>query len=135
MEQTSALSQYGPIGLIAAMFATVIVILFKQLREETAARIADQKAQAEERTKSALEQEKLRTEYERKHRELVEDYAKTLRDERDQNREHEDAARQEFAELMEKVATESGKASEALVAMLQKFYERFVGPGGRSGRY
>jgi len=138
VEQTTALGQYGPIGLIAAIFATVIVILFKHLREETAARIADQKALAEERAKTALDQEKLRTEYERKHRELVENYAKAIREERDRNREHEDRVRDEFAELMEKVSAESGKASEALATMLQKFLDKVVpsgGSGGRGGRY
>ena len=42
--------------------------------------------------------------------------------------EHEDEVRKDFAEIMERVAAENSKSNDALVAMLNKFYERFVGP-------
>ena len=81
-----------------------------------------------ERGQWAIEREAMRTEYERKHRELAESYAETASAERNANRSHEDLVRREFAELMEQVAAEGGKASQALVDMMQKFYDRFVGP-------
>ncbi len=73
----------------------------------------------------------LRSEYERKHRDVVDQYAQLARNERRENREHEDRAREEFSEIMEKVSADATRSSDALVNMLQKFYERFVGPGRR----
>lgn len=130
MEQqaTSTAVQYGVLGVVALAFAFAIIRLFMMMRADHAAAKADAKAMEEERKQWAVEREALRTEYERKHRELVERYAATAREERDSNREHEDLVRKEFADLMEQVATESGKASQALVDMMQKFYDRFVGP-------
>lgn len=118
---TSEFVQYGVLGVVCLIFAYAIIHLFKTIR-------ADAKAQAEERDKWADEREAMRVEHERKHRELVESYTQALRAERDGNRGHEDEVRREFAELMERVSTETGKASDALVSMLQKFYDRLVGP-------
>jgi hypothetical protein len=36
--------------------------------------------------------------------------------------------RKEFSDLMERVATEGGKASQAIVDLMQKFYDKLVGP-------
>lgn len=125
---TSTAVQYGVLGIVALAFAFAIIHLFKAMRKDHEAAKADEKAMEKERGQWAVEREALRTEYERKHRELVEKYAENLREERDGNREHEDLARKEFAELMERVAAESGRSSQALVDMMQKFYDRFVGP-------
>ena len=116
--------QYGVLGVVALIFAYAIVHLFRTMR-------ADLKAMEEERGKWRTEREALRTEYERKHRELVESFAQAVREERDTNRAHEDQVRKEFAELMERIATESGRASQALVAAMEKFYDRLVGPTAR----
>lgn len=118
---TDTAIQYGVLGVVALVFAYAIVHLFKAMRTDT-------KAMEAERTKWGVERETIRTEFERKHRELVEDYAEALQKERDSNRAHEDLVRKEFAELMEQVADEGGKSSQALVDMMQKFYDRFVGP-------
>lgn len=128
MEQaaSSTALQYGVLGVVALVFAFAIIYLFKTMRSDHAASKADAKAMEEERKQWAIEREALRTEYERKHRELVESYAETSREERDASRAHEDLVRKEFADLMEEVATEGGKASQALVDMMQKFYDRFV---------
>ena len=80
-----------------------------------------------ERKAWAVEREQLKTEYERKHREVVEDYAERLEKERDGNRTHEDLMRTEYADMMEQVAKESGQSSQALVDMMQKFLDRLVG--------
>ena len=122
MEQTATTTavQYGVLGVVALAFAVAIIQLFKAMR-------ADHKAMETERKAWAVEREQLKTEYERKHREVVEDYAERLEKERDTNRTHEDLMRAEFADMMEQVAKESGQSSQALVDMMQKFLDRFVG--------
>ena len=127
---TSTAVQYGVLGVVALAFAFAIIQLFKTMRADHSAAKADAKAMDEERKQWAVEREALRVEYERKHRELVENYAETLREERDSNRAHEDLVRKEFADLMEQVAAEGGKALQALVDMMQKFLDR-LSPRGR----
>ena len=123
MEQTATTTavQYGVLGVVALVFAYAIVHLFKAMRTDT-------KAMEAERTKWGVEREALRTEFERKHREVVEDYAERLEKSRDSNRVHEDLVRKEFAELMEQVAEEGGQSAQALVDMMQKLLDRLVGP-------
>lgn len=130
MEQTatSTAVQYGVLGVVALAFAFAIIHLFKAMRNDHAAAKADEKAMEKERGQWAVEREAMRTEYERKHRELVESYVDESREERAANRAHEELVRKEFAELMERVAAESGRLSQALVEMMQKFYDCFVGP-------
>ena len=130
MEQQAASTalQYGVLGVVALAFALAIIQLFKTMRADQTASKADAAAMEKERGVWAVEREVMRTEYERKHRELVESCAEAAIDERNANRAHEDLVRKEFAELMEQVAAEGSKASQALVDMMQKFYDRFVGP-------
>ena len=125
---TSTALQYGVLGVVALAFALAIIQLFKTMRADHAASKVDAAAMEKERGQWAVEREALRNEYERKHRELVESYAETAQEERNSNRAHEDLVRKEFTDLMERVAAESGKSSQALVDMMQKFYDRFVGP-------
>jgi len=129
MEQVTATAlQYGVLGIVALAFALAIIQLFKTMRADHAAAKADAKVMEEERKQWAVSREALRAEYELKHREIAKGYAETLREERDSNRAHEDLVRKEFADLMENVAMEGGKSSQALVDMMQKFYDRLVGP-------
>lgn len=125
---TSTALQYGVLGIVAVAFAYAIIHMFKMMRNDHATSKADEKAMEKERGQWAVEREALRTEYERKHRELIEWYSEAAREERESNRAHEDLGRKEFAELMERVATESGRSSQALIDMMQMFYDRFVGP-------
>lgn len=122
MEQTATTTavQYGVLGVVALAFAVAIIQLFKAMR-------ADHTGMEAERKGWAAEREAQKTEYERKHREVVEDYAERLDKERAANRAHEDLVRTEFADMMEQVAQESGQSSQALVDMMQKFLDRFVG--------
>jgi flagellar biosynthesis GTPase FlhF len=142
MEQTATQTavQYGVLGVVALVFAWAIVHLFKvgrldkeKMETERKDMEAERKATAVEREAErkawAVEREQLKTEYERKHREIVEDYSERLEKERDSNRTHEDLMRTEFAEMMEQVAKESGQSAQALVDMMQKFLDRFVGRG------
>lgn len=138
--QTAAAAawQYGVLGIVALVFGYAIIHLFRALRADQANVRATEVAREKERGEWAVEREQLRTEYERKLRESSEDYAKALRAERDNNREHEDAARREFGELMESISARAEKSSDAIAGVLSKFYERFIGPsargsGGRRG--
>jgi len=131
MDQSAATStavQYGVLGIVALAFAYAIVHLFKMMRTDYASSKDDAKAMVKERGEWAVEREAMRTEYERKHRELVEWYAESVSEEREANRAHEELVRKEFAELMERVAAENGRSAQALVDMMQTFYDRFVGP-------
>lgn len=77
-----------------------------------------------------IKEAKIRAEYEQKFRELIQRYDDISRRDSESNRKHEDQVRKEFADIMERVASEGGKSSQALVQMLQKFYDRMVGPRG-----
>lgn len=138
----STLQQYGPLGVIAAIFATVIVYLFRLLMSRSDRDEARVKATAEERAGWTAERDRLRAEYdekngelrleyEEKHRELVEKYAAEVTSDRNANRAHEDLVRREFSDLMEKLSEDNVKSSEEMVQMLQKFHDRFVGPSSR----
>ena len=138
--------QYGVLGIVACVFAYAIVHLFRALQAAYERNAAAEKAREAERsdwTKRELllrqeletKEADLRAEYERKHREVIDHYAQLAKAERRENREHEDKAREEFAEIMEKVSADANKSTDALVNMLQKFYERFVGPGRHGPRY
>jgi putative protein kinase ArgK-like GTPase of G3E family len=120
--------QYGVLGIVALVFGYAIIHLFRTIRaDQKTGREADV-AREKERGEWATAREALRAEYERKHRDVVESFAQALREERNNNREHEDAVRREFAELMERISTEAARSSDATVAVLSKFYDRFVGP-------
>lgn len=65
---------------------------------------------------------------EKKFRELVEQYDSIARRDSEAHLKHLDSARKDFADLMERIAAEHGKSSDALVQLMQKMYERFAGP-------
>jgi hypothetical protein len=126
------------IGALAAVIITlagVVAYLFKRYERRDDRRekaiVEERKTMDEERAAWAIEREKLRGDFEAKHAELSDDFANALREEHKLARDHEDEIRAEFAAIMERVATESGKSATALVEMLQKFYDRFVGPRTR----
>lgn len=126
------------ISAIVAL-AGVIVYLFR-LNEKRARRqdaklaekdqvIAEKdKAAAVERADFNTRLEKLRADYEAKNRELAENHAADVKALYEDNRVHEDAARKEFADILENVSAKAGESSQAIVQMLDKFYDRFVGP-------
>lgn len=134
--------QYGVLGVVALVFGYAIIHLFRALRADQASVRTSDKAREKERGdwaierealrgELAVEREQIRADYERKHREAVESFAQALREEHAENRRHEDLVRKEFADLMEQVSSEASKSSQALVDMLQKFYDRLVGPKRR----
>lgn len=124
---TDTALQYGVLGVVALVFAVAIIYLFKAMRADHKEMDAERKGIEAERKQWAVERVEIRNEFERKHRELVESCAEAAQEERNENRAHEDLVRKEFAELMEQVAAESGQSSQAIVDMMQKFLDRFVG--------
>lgn len=140
------------ISAIVALSGVVAYLFRLQMRRETRERKERQAvdtARATELKDAALERAKhqeqialeraahekkvveLRAEYELKFKELTQQHAKDLRQLYEDNRIHEDQARKEFAEIMDSVAAKAGESSQAIVAMLDKFYDRFVGPRAR----
>lgn len=132
----------GALVAVVVTLATVVAYLFKRYErrddrreraivEERKAMDAERAAWAIERQKWNAEREALRADFEEKHAELSARYAAALRDDHRAAIEHEDEVRADFAAIMDRVAQEAGKSSQALVDMLQKFHDRFVGPRSR----
>lgn len=145
MENLSTLEKYGPVGIMAVLFAGVIVVLWTEYKKQRTRNEKLIEAQEAERSSWKLERAGLDKDYERKIREGLEAMQEELRAERKSNREHEDktlerfeamvkALRESFEKMMEELSTEIAKGNDAHVAVLQKFYDRFVGPSAR-GRY
>lgn len=131
MEEAAAAHQalqYGILGVVALIFAFVIRSLYNDNK-------AERKAREEERKKTDIEiatlkgecqteKAAMRGEFEKKSRELLDDYAKQLSEDRDAYRRREDDIRREANLLVEKVSASAEASNEAIVEMLQKFYER-----------
>lgn len=125
----------GALAAVIGTLATVVAYLFKRYerrddRRERAV-VEERKAMDKERADWAREREELRADFEARNAKLSEKYADAMRTMLNDARDHEDEVRQEFAAVMEHVSAKADKASLALVDMLQKFYERFVGPRSR----
>lgn len=132
----------GALVAVVVTLASVVAYLFKRYErrddkreraivEERKAMDAERASWANERQKWNTEREALRADYEERCAELSAKYAEALREDHRSAVEHEDEVRADFAAIMDRVAQEAGKSSTALVDMLQKFYERFVGPRPR----
>lgn len=108
----------------------------KAITEERAAMNAERTQWKIDREKMAAEHdaelETARAEYEAARAQLAQRFSDALRDEIKTARAHEDAVREEFATIIERIDAQATEASKALVEMLQKFYDRFVGPRSRS---
>ena len=116
--------QYGVLGACALIFAYVIAALYK--RGE-----AKEEKIAADRIAWAAKEQGLRADYEAKHTTALMEYAKQLQELRAAGQEREDMIRNEFSALMEKVAEEATKSSQATTDVLGKFYERILGPKAR----
>lgn len=127
MEPQSATSyalQYGVVGVIAVVFAYVIIALYKR-SEAKDARLVD------ERIEWAKKEPQMRAEFEAKHVAALVEYAKQLQELRESAQAREDLIRKEFSDLMEHVSEEATKTSEATINVLHKFYDRILGPKAR----
>lgn len=136
-------------ALIAAVtvLAGVIVYLFihfsKQAKMERKAFQEERKREDEayakgrqewavERVRLEMAAKEVRSEYETRHRELMERHAEAIRQLYDDAREAESAARREYAQNMEVVAQKAAEAQEKVGHVLDKIYNRFIGTRSRS---
>lgn len=119
--------QYGVLGVVCCLFLWAIVKLWRVGR-------TDGKNYAEREKAWALERASLHTQLEKEKKENAEGYAMQMEELRDQFLAREDALRKEFADRMERVANEANMAANKQNEVLNKIYERFVGPRrGRTG--
>lgn len=122
MEQAqSEVLQYGLLGVIALVFAYVILALYK--RAET----KDEKITAD-RIAWAAKEQSLRADYEAKHVAALVEYARQLQALRVSAQEREDMIRKEFSDVADRVADEATKTAQANTDVLNKVYERFLMP-------
>ena len=122
----ATVAQYGILGIACVIFAIVIKMLYSENRADRNTADAERKLWNEERQKMRAENvsctEQCRTEketlakdYERRHREVLEGYATQLRQ-----------VKSDSEEFVEKISNGAKASNDALIAMLQKFYEKIV---------
>ena len=120
--------EYGVLGIIALVFGYAIITLYKRGEAKVEAAAADRivmnRTMDTERAAWALERQAWALERERVRAELGEKFARDLREVIQQFRENEATIRRESADMLEGMAAESKRASDSLVAMLQKFHDR-----------
>ena len=123
--------QYGALGVIAFIFAVAIVWGVKIFLKREDRLDAEREGMIKERATWELQEAKIRGECEARIAATTAQHAKDLRDVQTEAHKREDEIRNQFETIMDNVQIEAGKSSQALVDMLQKFYERFVGPSRR----
>lgn len=119
--------------------AAVVIVLFKlyvgrnKSAEDGAA--GKDKLIAEERKSWAIkeqawqtEREALRADAERRMKEHAESYAAELAEMNDKFLAREDQIRKDFGDRIERIASEASKSAQLQNDVLNKIYERFVGP-------
>jgi hypothetical protein len=138
--------RYGLPGFAILVFASVISYLFRLYSSIQNDRItkleAEKKEWMDEKLKKTLDVERLqmqvdnertelRAEYDAKVRDYAEAAKRDARELLENAQAREDQVRREFAELMETVSERTTRVTEQNTAVLQKIYERFVGPRSR----
>lgn len=110
--------------VVIATLSTVVVFLFKRSdrRDKQIQRERDE--MVKERTEWAKEREKIRAE-------AAEEYATQLETAHQAAREREDSIRREFIDVMERSAAEATRAASETTKVLDKIYDRFLGPRHR----
>jgi cbb3-type cytochrome oxidase subunit 3 len=120
---TAEILKFGLVGVLAAVFALVIAYLYREHRKDRKEwdkeRVELSKQLTELKEEQNTEKVALRAEYERKLREetagIVEQYHK-----------RQTEIRNEFLSSLDKFSTSSQLANQALLQMLQKFYDHLV---------
>lgn len=127
------------VGVLAGVVAYLFKHYSSKQDESQKGRLSQEQDFARERITWATERQKidtaqeafeikLRLEYETKHRALSDQYMQMMREIGESSREHEDAVRKEFAEIMETVASEATKGQEKIALVMDKFYNKYVSP-------
>jgi len=145
MTPTSPVPVEVPTSLVAALaiavvvLAGVVVVLFRlYISRNTAAeteRRDHDKLLADERQSGAIRQKQAelelaaaRADIDRRVREHAESYASELAELRDLYLSREDVIRKDCADRIERIAMEATSAAQKQNEVLNKIYERFVGP-------
>jgi len=125
-------------GIIAALAATITAlwryyskrqgIAENKHADEREAWAKERVAWAAERTRLEGFRDQLRAEYEAKHTQSATHYAESIRALYESTLEHENAARREYAENIEAVSKTVTESVDKTTAVIDKFYDRFVGP-------
>ncbi len=110
--------------VVIATLSTVVVFLFKRSDRRDKALQKERDAMVAERTEWAKEREKIRAE-------AAVEYAKQLETAHEAAREREDSIRREFIDVMERSAAEATRAASETTKVLDKIYDRFLGPRHR----
>jgi DNA anti-recombination protein RmuC len=130
--------QYGIIGVVAGIFLMGVVSLFRLYVKRIDLADATHRKMTEEHLKERVDWTRqladVRAEYERKHRENAEQYAAELRQCYEDSRNHEDSIRKEFGEMLNTMENDQSKSMADIARVLDKLYERFVGPRARRPR-
>jgi len=134
-----------PLSLVATLVSAMIVTMagtiaflfhfFAKERKASATerlRVIEEVAKERQdwavtRVRLEMARNELRTEFEIKHRELVEHNADALRQLYEDAREHEALARREYAANMEVVAEKAREAQAKVGDVLDKIYNRYIG--------
>jgi hypothetical protein len=133
------------IGAVVCL-AGAIAFLFrhyssKQDASETSRRQSESEF-AKERLAWALERQRwetqreeyelsVRLEYEAKHREVLERHIQITAGLHEAARTHEDLIRREYAQIQETVQAKASSSIDKVTAVMDKFYDRYVGPRSR----
>lgn len=123
------------IATVIAALAGVIGYLFKVYHgrglDTEKTRLEEAKAHATERERWETREAEIRGECEAKLKAQAEKFAYDLRADRDGSRAHEDVLRREFAEIIERIAAQQAESARSITNVMEKFYDRFVGPRSR----
>lgn len=142
----STVERYGLLGGGLVIVALVLVYVFRLYLKtnETigAVREAASKASeaassscAEERAAASLREEKMRAEFERKHTEIVERYARDLVEQARLAREEQAAIRREHDATLEAVAESNAASTTRHITTIEKLTDRIVQVPKERGRY
>lgn len=118
----------GVVAYLFKLYNRRVTSTEKTLRDKDRDMAEERATFATERASWSTQRETMRAELEEKLRVEADNYASLLLRDRDANREHEDAMRTEFAELMEGISAKQGERDAAALAVMHKLYDRFVGP-------
>lgn len=128
-------SQHGITGVIAFIFLVGVIALFKMYvsridrADETHRKLNEEHIR--ERGEWTRQMAEMRADYEIKHRQVADQYAAELRKHYEDNREHEDAVRKAYSDNLNAIAGDYTQSLAQITRVLDKLYERFVGPRAR----
>lgn len=128
---TSKAFEYGVVGIVALVFALAVIVLWRHMLARENKMIAEREAMIKERKDWELQEAKIRLECQERINAAQKMQLEQILALQVSAQKREDDVRKEFADMMEIVETKGAEANAAVAAVMQKFYERFVGPRPR----